>query len=171
MQEKVEAQPRTPLGRVFTFIGVVIVIITLAIALFLALPSMLGWTQLTVLSGSMEPSIPVGSMVYIEPVDPASLEEGDVITYTRTDGETVTHRVVSNRIVDAKITTKGDANTEEDVSPIPYSNVEGKVAIVIPGAGDVLGAIATGIGKLYLILFGACGVMFVILGGRLRKRV
>lgn len=169
-QQEQTRSRRSPFGWVLTCIGVVIILITLAAALLLAVPSYLGWKQMMVLTGSMEPEIPVGSMVYIEETQPESLQEGDIITFSQKDGDVVTHRVVRNRSVEGELVTKGDANAEEDVDSVPYDRVIGKVSLTVPAAGDVLGYIASDVGKIYMIAFGACGLMFVILGGRMRKK-
>ena len=169
-QQESSRSRRSPFGWVLTCIGVVIILITLAAALLLAVPSYLGWKQMTVLTGSMEPEIPVGSMVYVEEVQPEDLHEGDIVTFAQKDGDVVTHRVVRNRTVEGDLVTKGDANAEDDVDPVPYDRVIGKVALTVPAAGDVLGYIASDVGKIYMLAFGACGLMFVILGGRMRKK-
>lgn len=160
---------RSLLGWVLTGLGMAVILLTLVVALLLAAPGLLGWKQMSVLTGSMEPEIPVGSMVYVEPVEPESLEEGDVVTFVQADGDTVTHRVVKNRTVEGTLVTKGDANEEEDMDPVPYERVVGKVGLTLPNAGEVLGYISSDVGKVYMLAFGACGVMLVILGGRMRK--
>lgn len=160
---------RSLLGWVLTGLGMAVILLTLVVALLLAAPGLLGWKQMSVLTGSMEPEIPVGSMVYVEPVEPESLAEGDVVTFVQADGDTVTHRVVKNRTVEGTLVTKGDANEEEDMDPVPYERVVGKVGLTLPNAGEVLGYISSDVGKVYMLAFGACGVMLVILGGRMRK--
>lgn len=160
---------RSLLGWVLTGLGMAVSLLTLVVALLLAAPGLLGWKQMSVLTGSMEPEIPVGSMVYVEPVEPESLAEGDVVTFVQADGDTVTHRVVKNRTVEGTLVTKGDANEEEDMDPVPYERVVGKVGLTLPNAGEVLGYISSDVGKVYMLAFGACGVMLVILGGRMRK--
>lgn len=169
-QQGKRANGRTPFGWVLTCIGVVIILITLAVALLLVVPGILGWQQMTVLTGSMEPSIPVGSMVYVEEVQPKELQEGDIVTFAQKDGDVVTHRVVRNRTIEGDLVTKGDANAEDDVDPVSYDRVIGKVAFSVPQAGDVLGYISSDVGKIYMLAFGACGLMLVILGGRMRKK-
>ena len=82
----------------------------------------------------------------------------------------MTHRVVRNRTIEGDLVTKGDANAEEDMDPVPYDRVIGKVILTVPQAGDVLGYISSDVGKVYMLAFGACGLMFVILGGRMRKK-
>ena len=44
-----------------------------------------------VLSGSMEPELPVGSMVFVHQVDPTDIAMGDNATFYRSDGAVVTH--------------------------------------------------------------------------------
>src|SRR3546814_7265110 len=62
----------------------------------LTVPRLMGGATLTVLSGSMSPTIPKGSIVLVKPVDPQSLDEGDVITWQVRPGEStyITHRIV-----------------------------------------------------------------------------
>ena len=92
-----------------------------------------------VLSGSMEPKIPVGSLVMVNSNDKET-QEGDVITYTLTgDGDKavyVTHRVID---IDPKgsILTKGDKNTNPDCYIDPQ-NVKGTVLFCLPYAGYVV---------------------------------
>lgn len=160
---------RTPLGWVLTIIGSVFVAVTLILAVMLALPNLLGWQQFTVMTGSMEPNVPVGSMVYISSVSPSEIAEGDIVTFSRGD-EVVTHRVVSNHLVEGELVTKGDANEAADPMPVAYGDVVGKAVLTLPALGDVFGALSTLAGKIYLLAFGICGVMLVILGGRLRQR-
>jgi signal peptidase len=38
----------------------------------------------------------------------------------------VTHRVVENRKVSGEFITKGDANAEKDMEPVPYSALIGR---------------------------------------------
>lgn len=159
---------KTPAGKACTVVGAIIVAITLVLALLMALPSMLGWQQLVVLTGSMEPAIPVGSMVYVQPTDSATLAQGDVVTYVA-NGSEVTHRVEANNATEGQLTTKGDANEQADPLPVPYSAVVGKVAFSVPVLGDLLGFFGGTMGKIYLVAFGACGLMLAILGGRPRK--
>ncbi len=75
------------------------------------------YRTLTVLSGSMEPEIPTGSVVVVTPKPLREVRVGDVIVFNApTDGRPVTHRVIEvledgNRPL---IRTKGDANASAD---------------------------------------------------------
>lgn len=75
------------------------------------------YRTLTVLSGSMTPIMPTGSMIVVTPVPADSVRVGDIITYEApTDGRVVTHRIVHVRRDDQGLVvmTKGDASAELD---------------------------------------------------------
>lgn len=98
-------------------------------------PGWCGLKAMAVVSGSMEPSIPVGSMVYVESVAAPRLQPGDVCTY-RLQSETtlVTHRVVQVDTRHQTLLTRGDANTRPDPT-VPFDQVVGRVVFHLPGAG------------------------------------
>ncbi len=90
-------------------------------------------------SGSMEPTIPTGSLVVIKPVEAYKLR--DIVTFgadTSTQIPT-THRIVASRVDNGtRYTTKGDANEEQDTKEISQSEIIGKVVAHVPNAGYVL---------------------------------
>lgn len=121
---------RARIGRALSTIGLVLV---LTIAGLMVVPSLLGYERYVIVSGSMEPTIGTGSVVYDKPVPVTDLKVGDIITFvpppefdidmpvthriheisktapgTEVDGETVAAGTLQFR-------TKGDAN--EDVDP------------------------------------------------------
>ena len=59
-------------------------------------PRLAGATPYTVLTGSMTPAYPPGSLVVVRPVEPNEVRIGDVVTYQLRSGEpaVATHRVV-----------------------------------------------------------------------------
>ena len=91
----------------------------------LTVPRLVGYQIYSVVSGSMEPAIPVGSLVYIKAVEPAGLETDDVIAFygARDSASIITHRIVENRVLMGEFITKGDANQTEDMNPVPYADV------------------------------------------------
>ena len=121
-----------------------------------------------VVSGSMEPAILVGSVLFVEPVKPESVEEGDVIAF-RSEGSVISHRVVRNRVVEGEFVTRGDANREEDMNPVKYQDLVGKVKCHYPMMGHLLFLYTSGVGKVYMVCFAACGAMLNMLAGRLRE--
>lgn len=87
-----------------------------------------------VLSGSMEPVIDTGGMVFTNTAD-RQPQEGDIITY-RLNGNLVTHRVV--RQENGCYITKGDANQGEDAIPVLPSRIVGTVCFSLPILGFVV---------------------------------
>lgn len=94
----------------------------------------------SVLSGSMEPTYKVGSLIYVKEVDVDELKEKDPITFQLTDSTIATHRIVDiqedengNRLFQ----TKGDANDKVDERLVKESEIIGKPFFTIPYLGYV----------------------------------
>ena len=117
-----------------------------------------------VLTPSMEPSIPMGSLVIVVPSDPADLHEGDVISFTSQQApyQTLTHRIVSVRPTadGPAFRTRGDANETADPWEVQYSGLGGKVAWFLPAAGYAVVAATNPEGRW--ILGGILAVLIVI---------
>ena len=98
-----------------------------------------GYDAYSVVSGSMEPAIPTGSLVYVQETAPEDMKEDDVIAFygAKDSNAIITHRVVENKVVMGEFITKGDANKTEDMNAVPYSNFIGKVVYT-----SVLGRVA-----------------------------
>lgn len=150
-------------------LGLVILLSIIAAALALTLPRALGCQIFNVVSGSMEPAIPAGSVVYVKPAEPETIEEGEVIAFVL-DGEVVTHRVTENRRVVGEFVTRGDANNTDDFRTVPYEALIGRMVKHIPVLGSLLALFATPAGKIYALLYAACGVMLELLGSQLKRR-
>lgn len=150
-------------------IGTLILLGVIAFCLPIAIARLQGKEVYNVVSGSMEPAIPVGSVIFVEPAEPSSIEEGDVIAFNSA-GTVISHRVVRNRIVEGEFITKGDANKEEDMNPVKYQELIGRVSRHYPVVGNLLFLYTSGIGKAYMVCFAACGAMLNMLAGRLRGK-
>ena len=133
--------------------GAVLLIGLVLICLPLTVPRLLGYHIYSVISGSMEPAIPTGSLVYIQETEPAEIETGDVIAfYGNMDSSSIiTHRVTDNRIVMGEFITKGDANQAEDMNPVPYENFIGKVVRSVPAAGRAAELFTSTDGKILAV--------------------
>ena len=138
------------IGRLIGGIGVLLMVLIITASLGLVIPRILGYDSYVVVSGSMEPAITVGSIVYSHAVDPADIEAGDVIVFVDpVRGETpITHRVVSNDVARCELVTKGDANAGTDIDPVRYENVLGRVSMHIPYVGYPASVFATYEGKI-----------------------
>lgn len=116
----------------------------------LTVPRIFGLHIYTVVSGSMEPAIPTGSLVYVRETAPEQVEAEEVIAFygARDSASIITHRVVENRVVMGEFITKGDANQTEDMNPIPYENFIGSVVCSIPALGRAAELFTSHDGKL-----------------------
>ena len=107
-------------------------------------PQVMGFSILQVLTGSMEPVIPEGSMLLIQKTDPAALQPGDIISFFSPDpmleGAVNTHRVVRIEKENGRIQfiTKGDANVIEDAYPTDGSALVGRVVFKSYGLGKTV---------------------------------
>lgn len=149
--------------------GTLILLSVIASCLPVTLPRLMGYEIYNVVSGSMEPEIPVGSILYVEAVPPEEVLENDVIAFWSSDS-VVAHRVVKNKVVEGTFTTKGDANAEADMNDVEYGALIGRVAAHYPMLGQMMVLYTSSVGKVYVICFAACGCMFHILAGMLRER-
>ena len=106
-----------------------------------------GCRLLCISTGSMEPTYPVGAIIFVTPTEPEELSEGDVITFV-SGGVLITHRIVSIDEGKNLIYTKGDNNNTDDSSPVPYENVVGRVAFGIDLLGYPVLFARTKLGKI-----------------------
>lgn len=143
---------------IYHFLLCLITITLLFIVSISALPRIVGIKPYIVLSGSMEPVIQTGSMAYINSnADPYAIQIGDIITYKLAD-HTVTHRVVDKTLT--SVITKGDANEENDFSPVLRSSILGKYIFSIPYLGYLYSYISTP--YLFPVLVSLFGVELII---------
>lgn len=145
------------LKKICGFLSTILLIVLFALAVLLIGPNLLGMKSFAVLSGSMEPKIPVGSIVFVDEVEPATLQTSDVITYNLSGSTMVTHRVVDVDVENQSIITKGDANEVEDGAPVAFSQVVGKMKMHVPYLGYISIYIRTPLG-----IAAACGVLIVV---------
>jgi signal peptidase I len=117
----------------------ILAMVVASVTILTILPRATHAQAMTVLTGSMTPGIPVGSVVLVRPTDPGTLQLGDVATYQREPGkaEFVTHRIVK---IDLSTTPtsfvfKGDANRGPDAEPVPATAIRGKVWFHVPYLG------------------------------------
>ncbi|MBS6195101.1 MAG: signal peptidase I [Clostridiales bacterium] len=141
---------KSPVSVVCSALGTVLLIMLVVICLPLTAPRLFGYHIYSVISGSMEPEIPTGSLVYIKEAVPEEIQEGDVIAFygAMDSNAIITHRVVENRVLMGEFITKGDANQTEDMNPIPYDNFIGIVVRSIPKVGQIAQLFTSQTGKI-----------------------
>ena len=76
--------------------GALLVLVLGLGALVIVIPALTGGTALTVLTQSMEPRLPPGTLIVIRPTAIDDIKIGDVVTYQIKSGQpaVVSHRVV-----------------------------------------------------------------------------
>jgi signal peptidase len=152
----------------------VLVAVLAALAVVAVIPRAVHGAALTVLTGSMTPTIPVGSVVLVRPVDPGTLHVGDVVTYQKAPGkaELITHRIIAIHTDTTPVTliTKGDANRGADVEPVPVTAVRGRVLFHVPYLGTFRNAVGTGGFGLLLVLTALVAYALTQLASALRDR-
>ncbi|MFW9952681.1 MAG: signal peptidase I [Candidatus Thorarchaeota archaeon] len=103
-----------------------------------------------VISGSMEPTIHEGDLLFVKGVNPEDIrngtiedKDGDIIVFNAhwfgAPVDPIVHRVVGKYLVGDVwyFITKGDANSSPDVAPVPEYDVIGVVVGGIPYIGWV----------------------------------
>lgn len=144
------------------------IIVALAVLLAIALVGvrLVGFQVYTVLSGSMEPTYHVGSIIYVKSVDYKELQSGDVITFLLDEDTVATHRIVEvvpdeTDPETLRYRTKGDANDAADGSLVHYKNVIGTPVFTIPLLGYVADYIQHPPGTYVAIAVGALLLLLV----------
>ncbi|NJE01905.1 MULTISPECIES: signal peptidase I [Thermococcus] len=113
------------------------------VVLVMALHFVFGFQYVVILTDSMEPHINPNDLVITMPSSPDGLHVGDVILYRVTLGNStymITHRIVGMK-ADPEMRmyyiTKGDNRNYTDPWRVYYSQVVGRVVLVIPRVGVV----------------------------------
>ena len=150
--------------------GSVILIFVILSVLPVTLPRFMGYEIYSVASGSMEPEIPVGSIVYVKAVeDPLMIEEGEIVAFVK-GNSVIMHRVVFNHQVDEYLTTKGDANEQEDIGEVLYTDVVGRVVRHLPLLGQIFQVYTSSMGKILMVCLALSGVLLHVLAGILDRK-
>lgn len=160
--KKKESEKSKNLGQI-----IVSVVLVLAVVLCLYVTiqvmtngyvSFFGYSLFRVVTGSMEPEIPVGAILVAKKVDIQSLEMDDIVCFFSTvmgkSGQIVTHRIVdifTDESGALMLETKGDANLVSDLQYVTQSNLIGQVVYHTSQgnlATNVLSFLTTGVGFL-----------------------
>lgn len=97
--------------------------ILISIYLIIFIPSIWGEKPLVILSGSMEPILKVGGILYYKEENINDFNEGDVLVYQLND-HIISHRIV--KVLDDSFITKGDNNKSIDIYEVLNCQILGK---------------------------------------------
>ena len=155
--------------RLCSALSTLMVAAMILLAVLLVGVRLIGLTPYAVLSGSMEPTYHVGSLIYVRKVAPEDVQIGDPITFVVNEDLLVaTHRVVDIAVettgtetvkdeetgeettVEVPLDepayyyqTKGDANADVDGAPVYYKNLIGEPVFSVPYLGYLSSALQT----------------------------
>ena len=116
------------------------------------LPKLFGVGEVVFLSGSMQPTIEVGSLGIVH--EEKNYKEWDIVTYIK-DRTLITHRIKEIKS-EKEIIVQGDANNIAD-EPISKDMIEGRIILTIPHMGSVLQILKTPYG-----IAGVAGIGVII---------
>ena len=108
-------------AKLWSLISTLLVLCIVVLAFLLVGVRLIGLTPYAVLSGSMEPTYHVGSLIYVKDIAPEEIEVGTPITFVvNEDLLLATHRVVDIEV----FTTKMEAVLDENGEPMLDENGE-----------------------------------------------
>ncbi len=120
----------------------------------------LGITPYAVLSGSMAPTYPVGSLILVQKEKAQDFQVDDPVTFVLDQSLTVvTHRIVEIDRDKQSFITRGDANNVNDGTPVYFENVIGKPIAVLPFLGYVMRWVSSPAGMIIVL-----GVVVFLIG-------
>ena len=161
----------TTCKKIWNIVSTVLVVLIVLCAVFLMGTRLMGYACYNVISPSMEPEYMVGDLIYVKDVDPATIKEGDVITFIVNEDLVVgTHRVVRVDAENQRFYTKGDANQIEDQNPVHFNNVIGVPQFSIPKLGYVSDFVQNPPGMYITIAVGILLILAVFLPDMLGKK-
>ncbi|NLP82819.1 signal peptidase I [Microbacterium sp. CFH 90308] len=155
--------------------SVLVLLLAIAVAV-IGLPTLVGGSAMTVLTQSMEPGLPPGTLVVIRPTPVEDIRVGDVVTYQIRSGESavVSHRVTAKTYTDGELTfvTKGDNNDAVDPEPVREVQIRGTLWYSLPLLGWV-NSILNGANRTVVLAIVAGGLFLyaaVSVAGAVRDR-
>lgn len=144
-------------------ITTLLVVVTVVFAILVVGVRLLGVEIYVVLSPSMEPVYPTGTLLYVKEADPDELQVGDIITFRLYD-ITATHRIIEVLEEEPlKFRTQGDANDIADTEPVPAANIIGKPVFSLPYLGYAASYIQKPPGSYAAIAISAAIVFLVLI--------
>lgn len=148
--------------KIFVEILLVFLLIPLVFVLITSRTGALGGMRsLVVLTGSMEPTYPVGSVVVTRPQ--AGYFPGEAISFKNASGLIVTHRIIEKigKSDGFLFRVKGDANSRQDQELVSQNQILGKAVFDIPYLGR--GIVSLKDPKIFALLVIIPSVAFIVL--------
>ena len=124
---------------IFQWLLTAILVLVVLLLIFTVFNPIKSFQIFRVMSGSMEPKIKVGSVVFVQKVKPETLKEGNIITFTSREDPniSITHRLIATEEKEGQTVfkTRGDANNSDDITETLPGQIKGKVVFSLPFLG------------------------------------
>lgn len=160
------------------WINAVIKSISISLIVVVGLMLILGYKFMIVSSGSMEPALPVGSLIVVTPCEYEDLKLGDIVTMNA-NGIYLTHRVKGKLDMQNKVVEIGDPRyesatwyTQGDNSDTPDGRIKpvvGKVEICLTWVGVLVRYVRAN--YTLLIILGVILIVFIEILHYLKSRL
>lgn len=118
-------------------------------------PSVFGYKPFIVLSGSMQPNIKIGDLVFVKNSKVEDLNVNDIVAFKTSDNTVTTHRIIDIDTTtkgERCFITKGDSNNVKDEELVCKNNLEGKMVKRIPKLGKFINFIQQPLGFLIMMM-------------------
>lgn len=123
------------------------------VALNNELPKIFGYSDVVVVSGSMEPTLEIGDLLIIH--EQKKYDIDNIVTF-QGDTRLVTHRVVE--VAGSLYTTKGDSNNVNDTPQTAITEIQGKMVLRLRGIGNIVFFLKSPFGML-VVIFGLLAII------------
>lgn len=140
--------------KVLNIVYGVILVIVLLLAVFVIFANtevVSGYSMYVVESGSMEPAIKTGSVIFVGESDEYEVDDVVTVQPAEQPAESYTHRIKEVND-DGEYVTKGDANDSEDATPVAKDQIIGKVLFTLPLIGYAVAFSKTQTGFILLVV-------------------
>lgn len=158
-----------------TELGVMLALLILFVVLASPiLPTKRFFSSYAVVTGSMEPTVPVGALALVQPLSADTIHQQDVIAFTEPGNP---QRVILHRVEEVvqlgnmtQFRTKGDNNNATDAWLVGPAQVKGRMLFMIPYVGRAVMFAQTPIGFGVLIGLPA-GVLLMSFMGQIKTGI
>lgn len=140
-------------------------------------PEVLGYSVLSIATGSMEDEINAGDYILIKDCKPEDIKRGDIICFYSDDpniqGFPNTHRVHEDPIVvDGKyeFITKGDANAVPDIYTAKGDRIIGKYVMTLDALGGFVSMLSGGGTFVFMIILQIASVAMIAITIFIRRK-
>jgi len=151
--------------------NIVLILAGLLLLFVLIVPLVFSGRVAIVLSASMEPNMPMGSLAITMPIAPEEVRVGDIVAFAPPwdPDVTVSHRVVEVlNDEEPRFHTKGDASEDPDPWVMPAEYVTGRVVFNIPYLGYVANSAILYVSTWWGLVFLVALPSALLIGGAVR---